>query len=691
MKRAGILIACACAVWAAAAPALADPPPPGVVIHHAKASSGLYIGSPSLCVLEDGTYLASHDEFGPKSGEHRRARGRIYQSADRGAVWRQLAELDGFFWTSLFEHRGAVYALGTDRHHGRLVMRRSDDGGRTWTHPATAETGLLAEGRWHTAPVPVVEHDGRLWRAVEDADGGSKWGERYRARMLSAPLDADLLQAGSWTISNPVARDPKWQGGAFGGWLEGNAVVTPDGEIANILRVELEAVPEQAAVVNVSADGKTARFDPATGFVEFPGGAKKFTIRKDPAGPGYWSLSNVIPERRARAGRPGGIRNTLALVHSADLRAWQVRCILLDHPDVARHAFQYADWRFDGDDLIAVCRTAWDDAEGGAHNAHDANFLTFHRWKNFRALTRDDDVPLDPADEPPAGNPLMRGADPHAEWIDGACWIYATGLRPAGGQLFAAASPELEHWTVHGPVLDLDGIPWVRADGRLRAGAWAPCIARRDGRWFFYYSVGPQSAAFPSRIGVAVGSSPAGPFEDSGQPLLTGGDGFEAIDPMVFEDPESGQWLLYAGGSAGAKLRVFELDADMISFAREIPVDTPPRFTEGAFMHRHEGVYHLTYSHGRWQYGDYSVHHASAPSPVGPWTYRGPILTSDEGHKGPGHHSIVRRPDTGEWLIFYHRWQNAGGDGPYSGPRQIAVQRLVHLAGGGIAPVKMTD
>jgi hypothetical protein len=48
------------------------------------------------------------------------------------------------------------------------------------------------------------------------------------------------------------------------------------------------------------------------------------------------------------------------------------------------------DWLFEGDDLIAACRTAYDDEEGGAHNFHDANFLTFHRFKNFRRLTMKD-------------------------------------------------------------------------------------------------------------------------------------------------------------------------------------------------------------------------------------------------------------------------------------------------------------
>ena len=38
---------------------------PGVVLAHSPGATGVYIGSPSLVVLENGTYLASHDFFGP--------------------------------------------------------------------------------------------------------------------------------------------------------------------------------------------------------------------------------------------------------------------------------------------------------------------------------------------------------------------------------------------------------------------------------------------------------------------------------------------------------------------------------------------------------------------------------------------------------------------------------------------------
>ena len=383
------LLATLAALLPAAATAADGPPPPGTVIHHSPAASGLYIGSPSLCVAPDGSYLASHDLFGPKSREYELARGRLYRSTDKGATWNHVRDFDGFFWTGLFVHRGATWSLGTDKHHGRVVIRRSDDSGKTWSEPA-----VIADGQWHTAPMPVIEHDCRIWRAVEDAHTSDKWGERYRALMMSAPAAADLLDPASWTFSNALARDSTWLGGDFAAWLEGNAVAAPDGGIVNLLRVDTSRHPEKAAMVRVSKDGSSATFDPLKDFIDLPGAAKKFTIRKDPAGPGYWTLATIVPDRHLEADRPAAVRNTLALVHSKDLRSWDIRSVLLYHPDVVKHGFQYVDWQFDGEDLIAACRTAWDDAGGGARNNHDANFLTFHRWRNFRALTRKDDVPM---------------------------------------------------------------------------------------------------------------------------------------------------------------------------------------------------------------------------------------------------------------------------------------------------------
>lgn len=288
-----------------------------------------------------------------------------------------------------------------------------------------------------------------------------------------------------------------------------------------------------------------------------------------------------------------------------------------------------------------------------------------------------------------AANPIFRGADPHAGVIDGKIWIHPTG----GGrstEFFAWSSKDFKKWEKHGPVFDLNDAPWVKDDGAPRHGAWAPCLIRANNKYYFYYSVGPQNPT-PSRIGVAAGDSPAGPFIDSGKPLLSGGNGFEAIDPYVFKDPKSGKHYFYAGGSAGAKLRVFELNADMVSFAREIEVETPRHFTEGVFVHVFKGKYYITYSHGRYRDHTYSVHYGTSSSPTGPWTYGGAILTSDTHHKGPGHHSLIHLPGTGQWIVVYHRWNRRSGDGPYDGERETCIDRLEHAADGSINPVVMTD
>ncbi len=372
--------------WVAAALAfggIAEPGPavPGTVVAHSPAQTRQYIGSPGIAILPDGSYVASHDLFGPGSTSDTT---RVYGSSDRGHSWRFLTEIKGQWWSSLFVHRNALYLIGTSRQDGHAVIRRSTDGGRTWTVPVDRNTGiLLDDGKYHCAPVPVVEHKGRLWRAMEDVMGPDGWGSNFNSFMMSVPVDADLLEAGNWTMSNRLGRNAEWLEGRFGGWLEGNAVVTPEGRIVNILRADYRTAEEKAAIIEINDDGRIATFDPLSGFIDFPGGCKKFTIRRDPRNQNYWSLANWVPPGMQR-GNPERTRNTLALTRSADLQRWEVVAVILQHPDASQHGFQYADWLFDGEDLIAVVRTAFDDEEGGAHNQHDANYLTFHRIPDFR-------------------------------------------------------------------------------------------------------------------------------------------------------------------------------------------------------------------------------------------------------------------------------------------------------------------
>jgi hypothetical protein len=206
--------------------------------------------------------------------------------------------------------------------------------------------------------------------------------------MISAPVDADLLREDSWTFTNKISYSGDWKDGAMKSWLEGNAVLSPEREIVNILRCGFSsAIHSTAAMIHISKDGRTARFEPDRDFILFPGASKKFTIRYDPKSKKYWSLVNWIQPgdlRYLENITAGKIRNTLALTSSGNLKDWIVERIVLYHPDIEFHAFQYVDWQFDGEDLIAVARTAFDDGLGGAANFHDANYITFHRIRNFR-------------------------------------------------------------------------------------------------------------------------------------------------------------------------------------------------------------------------------------------------------------------------------------------------------------------
>lgn len=368
---------------------------PGIVIHHSPASSGCYVGCPSIVVLPGGDYLASHSHFGPQAANTDTY---VHRSADRGATRQRIAFLSGQIWSGLFLHRGALYIMGTDhcdnyggRHNGRIVIRRSDDGGSAWTTPRDARSGLVTdEDGWHTAPVPVAVHRGRLWRGFEFAPvrpqvlDHTYFSRRERPGwttvVLSAAEDADLLDRSSWRFSQHLQH--LWSGSQ---WIEGNVIAAPEGDLVDVLRtnvVEDARAPhavDRGAIVHVSDDGTTLSHDAGRDAIALPGGGTKFTIRRDPASGRYLALVN-------RQGEPAAYRNILSLASSPDLRRWRIDAQLLHHPDEVRHAFQYVDWVFDGTDIVYVSRTAYDDGLGGAHRAHDANFLTFHRIEGYARL-----------------------------------------------------------------------------------------------------------------------------------------------------------------------------------------------------------------------------------------------------------------------------------------------------------------
>ncbi|HTL67207.1 MAG TPA: glycoside hydrolase family 43 protein [Lacunisphaera sp.] len=246
--------------------------------------------------------------------------------------------------------------------------------------------------------------------------------------------------------------------------------------------------------------------------------------------------------------------------------------------------------------------------------------------------------------------------------------------------------------TDHGVALALADVPWASKQ------LWAPDAATRNGRYYLYFPARDKQGVF--RIGVATSDRPQGPFKAEPEPIK----GTYSIDPCSFMD-DDGQGYLYFGGIWGGQLqkwrtgrfdpngqepsdgepaigpRVAKLGADMKSLAGEVvelkildekgqPLlakDHDRRYFEAPWVHKHGGLYYLSYSTGNTHYLVY----ATSKNPLGPFTYRGRLLEPVVGWTT--HHSIMEFK--GRWLMFHHDSSLSGG---VSHLRCVKLKEIVH-------------
>ncbi len=296
-------------------------------------------------------------------------------------------------------------------------------------------------------------------------------------------------------------------------------------------------------------------------------------------------------------------------------------------------------------------------------------------------------------------NPIIEGyyADPEILYSNKThkYYLYPTsdGFNNWSGAYFRTFSSEdIINWKKEDTILNLrTDVSWANNN------AWAPTIAEKeingDYKYFFYFTA-------ERKIGVAVSDHPAGPFKDSGKPLIDfkprGIHGGQEIDPDVFNDPVSDKSYLYWGNGY---LAVAELNKDMISIKREtIKVLTPDNtFREGAEVFFRDGKYYFLWSEDDTRSPNYRVRYATSNSPLGPLNIpdNNLVLQRDDDKQiyGTGHNSIINMPGTDKWYIIYHRFTRPKGIqmGDAAGfHREVAMDKVEFKDDGSIVEIKPT-
>lgn len=284
------------------------------------------------------------------------------------------------------------------------------------------------------------------------------------------------------------------------------------------------------------------------------------------------------------------------------------------------------------------------------------------------------------------GNPIMAdgrtySTDP-APLVDGdTLWILAGRDEAPDGvndfimnewQLLSTKDPASGVWR-HDPAIARPESVFAWAEpGRAYAGQ---IVKGRDGRFYLYAPVlQREGSAAPDTkdrfaIGVAVADRPTGPWRDAhpSGPIISQSvpvaNTIQNIDPTVLVDGDGRVYIYW--GTFG-RLRAMELAADMVTpKGPEQVVTGATGFFEAPWLMKRRGTYYLLYAAnnaGPDSPCTPALYHAcqayaSAPTPMGPWTYRGVVLrpvSSTTSHAGAVEFK-------GRWYLTYHTADAQGG------------------------------
>ena len=258
------------------------------------------------------------------------------------------------------------------------------------------------------------------------------------------------------------------------------------------------------------------------------------------------------------------------------------------------------------------------------------------------------------------GNPLVRymfTADPSARVFGDRLYVYTSHDEDTAdaNQHFLMnnwhvfSTDDLVNWIGHGEIFSLDDISWANKQ------AWAPDCVERNGKYYLYLPVEQ------TKIGVAVGDTPTGPFKDVlGKPLIDNTDnqavvGREPIDPAILMD-DDGQAYMYFGCRDARVVKLKDNMKELDSDIKPVTINGIEGFTENndgfygeaPWVFKRNDIYYFVYSNG-WA-SQSTIIYAMGKSPMGPFDYVGEVMSPVGA--GTSHASILEFK--GKWYIFYH-------------------------------------
>ncbi|KAK6518825.1 hypothetical protein TWF506_005960 [Arthrobotrys conoides] len=243
------------------------------------------------------------------------------------------------------------------------------------------------------------------------------------------------------------------------------------------------------------------------------------------------------------------------------------------------------------------------------------------------------------------------------------------------------STTDMANWQDHGIPMSLETFDWADRD------AWAGHVVHRNNKFYYYVPIHRRGGDMA--IGVGVSDNIEGPFKDAlGKPLVENG----AIDPDVYID-DDGQAYLYWSNPG---LWYLQLNSDMVSYSgnpTQINLTTEAfgtrsstrvsstGFQEGGWIYKRNGTIYFVYaSHCCPESIAYSV----GSGPLGPWTYKGVIMT-----QGPG--SFTNHPGVIDYknnsYFFYHNGALPGGS---EWTRSVSVERFEYNSDGSIPQTEQT-